>query len=60
MNINQEAINLINAIENYIELSNKADYRFTIQEQVKIEKELNALYNHLTNLIQYELNKKED
>lgn len=60
MNINQEAINLINAIENYIELSNKADYRFTIQEQVKIEKELNTLYNHLTNLIQYELNKKED
>ena len=59
MNISPVANNLIIAFNNYIEESNKKDYRFTYEEQIKLEQLIKVLNNQIDMLIQYEL-KRED
>ena len=58
MNISPVATDLIEAIENYIEASNRNNYRFTIEEQAKLERAIMILNKHIDFLVQYE-NKKE-
>lgn len=60
MNISPVAIDLIEAIENYIEASSKKEYRFTEEEQYKLEREIAILNKQIDMLIDYELKRKED
>ncbi len=53
-------IDLKEMIQNYIEESSKTNYRFTLDEQVDLERQIKILSNHLNNLIDYELKRKED
>lgn len=55
MNISPVATDLIEAIENYIEASSKKEYRFTEEEQYKLEREIAILNNQINMLIDYEL-----
>jgi uncharacterized protein YpmS len=55
MNISPAATDLIEAIENYIETSSKKEYRFTEEEQYKLEREIAILNKQIEILINYEL-----
>ena len=59
MNISPVANNLIIAFNNYIEESSKKDYKFTNEEQFKMQQVIKMLDNQINMLIQYEL-KRED
>lgn len=60
MNISPVAQRLLNAIDDFMQESNKKEYRFTIEEQHKIEWYIAMLNNHINNLIDYELKQKEN
>lgn len=51
------AIELYKAIEEYCKESNKTTYRFTIEEQMEMERQIKILNNQLNALIEYELKK---
>ena len=57
MNISPVAKELLDAIKNYIEESGKVGYRFEIDEQYALERNIRILNNHIDDLIKYELNK---
>lgn len=59
MNVSPVANNLIIALNNYIEESSKKDYRFTYEEQIKLQQLINVLNNQIDMLIQYELKRGE-
>jgi len=59
MNISPIAIQLINVIEEYKEESSKTTYRFTIEEQLKLQREIDILQKHIDLLIDYELKKNK-
>ena len=59
MNISPVANNLIIAFNNYIEESSKKDYKFTHEEQFKMQQVIKMLDNQINMLIQYELKKGE-
>lgn len=59
MNISPVANNLIIAFNNYIEESSKKDYKFTNEEQFKMQQVIKMLDNQINMLIQYELKKGE-
>lgn len=57
MNISPVAKELLDAIKRYIEESGKVGYRFEIDEQYALERNIRILNNHIDDLIKYELNK---
>lgn len=57
MNISPVANELIIAIDNFKEESNKTSYRFTTEEQIRLEREIAILQNHINLLVDYELKK---
>ena len=59
MNISPVANDLILAFNNYIEESSKKDYKFTNEEQFKMQQVIKMLDNQINMLIQYELKKGE-
>ena len=59
MNISPVANNLIIAFDNYIEEKRKKDYKFTNEEQFKMQQVIKMLDNQINMLIQYELKKGE-
>lgn len=59
MNISPVATDLVEAIENYIETSSKKEYRFTVEEQYKLEREIAILNNQINMLIDYELKREK-
>jgi len=60
MNISPVANELIIAINNFKEESSKTGYRFTIEEQIRLEREITILQNHINLLIDYELKKEKE
>lgn len=54
MNTSPAAVRLIKAFNEYIEESSKKDYRFTIEEQMKLERMIRILNNQIDILINYE------
>jgi len=60
MNISPVANELIIAIDNFKEESSKTSYRFTTEEQIRLEKEIAILQNHINLLIDYELKKEKE
>lgn len=58
MNISPVANDMFNAIDNFMNESIKKDYRFTIEERMKLERYIRTLENHLTILDNYELKKE--
>ena len=59
MNISPVATDLIEAIKNYIEASSKKEYRFTVEEQYKLEREIAILNKQIDMLIDYELKRNK-
>lgn len=57
LNISSVANELIIAIDNFKEESSKTSYRFTTEEQIRLEREIAILQNHINLLIDYELKK---
>lgn len=60
MNISPSAIDLIDAIKRYIEESSKINYRFTIEEQFEIQKQIKILDNQINILIDYEIKREQE
>ena len=58
MNISPIANDLVVAINNYIETSSKVEYRFTIEEQIELQKQIKILENQINMLIDYELKRE--
>lgn len=59
MNINPIANDLIKAIDNFIEQSSKTAYKFTIEEQYKLQNKIAQLNNQIDILINYEIKREE-
>ena len=59
MNISPVAIDLIEAVENYIAESSKKQYRFTDEEQYKLEQLIRQLNNQIDMLVDYEIKRKK-
>ena len=59
MNISPVANNLIIAFNNYIEESSKKDYKFTNEEQFKMQQVIKMLDNQINMLIQKKIKKGE-
>lgn len=59
MNISPVAIDLIEAINNYVAESSKKEYRFTIEEQKELERMLKVMNNQINILVDYELKRDE-
>ena len=58
MNISPIANDLVVAINNYIETSSKVGYRFTIEEQMELQKQIKILENQINMLVDYELKRE--
>ena len=58
MNISPVATDLVEAMENYIEASSKTNYRFTIEEQMKLQQMIKILNNQIDMLVDYELKRE--
>ncbi|MBR4486080.1 hypothetical protein IKS57_01750 [bacterium] len=54
MNISPIANDLVQAIEEYIEQSSKVGYRFTLEEQLKLQQMIKVLNNQIDMLVDYE------
>ena len=59
LNISPVANELIIAIDNFKEESSKTSYRFTTEEQIKLEREIAILQNHINLLVDYELKEEK-
>lgn len=55
MNISPIAYNLIKAIEEYKKESSKTNYRFELEEQLRLQREIEILTKHLELLSDYEI-----
>ncbi len=60
MNTSPIAIDLLEAIERYIEESSKKEYRFEYEEQRKIENAIQRLNNQLDILVDYEIKRNKE
>lgn len=58
MNISPIAVALITSIEDYVSVSSKVGYRFTIEEQMELQKQIKILENQINMLIDYELKRE--
>lgn len=58
MNISPVALELINAIEEYKKESSRKEYRFELEEQLRLQREIEILQKHIDLLIDYELKKR--
>lgn len=56
-NISPVAVDLIEAIERYKEESSKTTYRFELEEQLRLQKEIAILEKHIELLADYETKK---
>ena len=59
MEISPVANDLLEAIDNYIEVSSKVGYRFTLEEQMKIQRMILILDKHIDSLIEYETKREK-
>lgn len=57
--MNNEAQELLKAIDKYISATNHNDYEFTELEQMRVERALIILNKHIDFLVQYETKRKE-
>lgn len=58
MNISPIAVVLITSIEDYVSASSKVGYRFTIEEQMELQKQIKILENQINMLVDYELKRE--
>jgi len=58
INISPVALELINAIEEYKKESSRKEYRFELEEQLRLQREIEILQKHIDLLIGYELKKR--
>lgn len=56
--MNNEAKELLKAIDNYMRASCKKDYKFTNEENITIQRQLKILDNHINMLIKYEITRE--
>ena len=57
--MNKEALELIDAINKYMEESGKSDYILSIDEQIALERIIKALEKHLEFLINFEIKREQ-
>ena len=60
MNTSPIANDLLIAIDNYIEASSKKEYRFELEEQIKLQNAIARLNNQIGILINYEIKRKNE
>lgn len=56
--MSEDAKRLIDAIQDYMQVSMKADYVLSVEEQRKIEQYIKALDRHVKMLVDYELKRE--
>ena len=57
--MSETALELILAIDKYMEKSVKTNYILTLEEQLELQRKLNTLNNHINLLVDYEVKRNK-
>ncbi len=58
--MSKESKKMIKSIEKYMESSMKKEYKFTLEEQITIQRAIESLLGHIGMLIDYEIKRESE